>query len=494
LIGTFKALGYTDGQIFWHFTKFGMALALLGGVLGLVAGYYMAGLVTSIYRMFYEFPDLSNKIYPGVYSTGLAIALVCALIGSLQGARAALMLKPAEAMRPKPPPRGGKILLERIAVVWERLSFGWRLALRNMFRHRLRSAVAIFAAAMGAGLLVTGFILANALQFMITFQFEKISRSDYDLNFESERGLSALLDAKRLPSVDHAEPVFDLACTLVNNSHRKRGAVTGLLPGARLTTPRDRDGNHIAIPPQGVAMSRAMAQKLHLQVGDLVTIEPVKGRREPFQLPVASIVDTYIGMSAYANIHELSRRVGEELVMTGVQVTADPSKSARNALYRELKQLPVLKAVGTRGDIISNLEKIVEVQRIFIGLISLFAGVIFLSSMLNMSLISLAERRREIATLRVLGYTEWQVGAMFFRESMVLNAAGIAIGMPMGYGLARYLAMVYDTDMFRFPLVTPPSVWIQALLYGLVFSLVAQAIVQRTINKLDWLDASKTKE
>ena len=494
LIGTFKAIGYTDGQIFWHFTKYGVAVALAGALVGLAAGYGMSELVTSIYRLFYEFPDLSNRVYPGVYSLGLSIALLCALVGSLQGARAALSLKPAEAMRPKPPAKGGKIFLERMTWLWQRLSFGWRLTLRNVVRHRLRSSVGVFAAAMGSALLVTGFILASALSFMIDFQFQKISRSDLDLNFADERGLPALLEARRLPGVDHAEPLFDMPCTFVHGSHRKRGGITGLLPDARLTTPRDQQGSAVPIPPNGLAMSRAMANILHVKPGDLVTVQPVKGRRDELSMPVVSIVDTYIGLAVYADIHYLSRLVGEELAISGVQVTADPTPKMRSALYKELKRLPVLRAVGARHEVIANLQKIVEVQRIFINLITLFAGVIFLSSLLNTSLISLAERRREVATLRVLGYTEWQVGGLFFRESLLINLLGTLLGLPLGYGLARYLAIVYDTDMFRFPIITPPRIWIEAIVLGFVFAMIAQTIVQRAINKLDWLDASKTKE
>lgn len=494
LIGTFKALGYTDAQIFWHFTKFAIAMAMVGGIIGLVLGYGMSELVTSIYRMFYEFPDLSNRIYPGVYSMGLSIALVCALIGSLQGAKSALALKPAEAMRPKPPPKGGAILLEHIGWLWQRLSFGWRLTLRNIFRHRLRSAVGVFAAAMGSALLVTGFILAGALAFMIDFQFQKISRSDLDLNFADERGLPALLETRRLPGIDHAEPILDVSCTFVHGSHRKRGGITGLTPGARLTIPRDQQGNPVRIPSQGLAMSRAMANILHVKPGDIVAVQPVKGRRDELRMPVVNIVDTYIGLSVYADIHYLSRLIGEELAVSGVQVTADPTPRKRKELYKEIKQLPVLRAVGARGEVIANMQKIVEVQRIFINLICLFAGVIFLSSMLNTSLISLAERRREVATLRVLGYTEWQIGGLFFRESVLINCLGTFIGLPLGYSLARYLAFVYNTDMFRFPLITPLSIWVQAVLLGLIFALIAHAIVQRAINKLDWLDASKTKE
>ncbi len=222
IIGTLKALGYFDFQIFTHYTRFALAVGLFAGAIGLGLGYGMSILVTNIYKMFYEFPDLENRVYLGTYVGGIGVALACALIGSLQAARAALRLNPAEAMRPKPPVRGGAIWLEAFPRLWSHLSFGWRLVLRNVFRHRLRTAVGIFSTAMGAGLLMCGFVLTSAVAYLINFQFELVTRSDIDLQFKDELGRSALLEAAELPGVEFAEPQFNVSCTFINGPNRRR--------------------------------------------------------------------------------------------------------------------------------------------------------------------------------------------------------------------------------------------------------------------------------
>jgi putative ABC transport system permease protein len=199
-------------------------------------------------------------------------------------------------------------------------------------------------------------------------------------------------------------------------------------------------------------------------------------------------------MAVYANIDYLSRLMGEEFAVTGVQLAVEPDYVARGSLNQTLKTLPAIQSVNVRADVIRNMEFIVETQRIFIGFVVLFAGVIFFSSLLNSSLVGLGERRREVATLRVLGYNEWQVGGLFLRESLVINTAGTLLGLPVGYSLAWALSRVYDTEMFRFPLVSPPWVWYGTFAMGVVFAMVAHSFVQRSINHLDWLDASKTKE
>lgn len=494
VIGTFKALGYADARIFMHYTKFALALGLASGLIGLGLGYLMANFVISMYRMFYEFPDLENRIFPGTYAGGLGVALGCALLGSLQAARAALRLSPAEAMRPKPPVQGGAIWLERLPWLWRRLSFGWRLVLRNVFRNPLRTSVGIFATAMGAGLLVTGLILSSAINYLIGFQFQLVTRSDVDLRFKDERGLGALLEARRLPGVDRAEPTFDMSCTFINGPHSRRGAISGLMPGGRLTIPRDVEGRPIRIPTTGLAMSRKLATLLNVSAGDMISILPTKGLREELLVLVAELSDSYIGLAVYADLQYLSRLMGEEFVVNGAQLAIEPGANVQATLFRELKQLPAIQSVNARADVIKNLEFIVATQRIFIGFLIVFSGTIFFSSLLNSSLIGLAERRREVATLRVLGYTEWQVGGLFLRESLVINSLGTLVGLPLGYSLAYALSRMYDTEMFRFPLVSPPKVWYGTVVMAVLFALVAHAVVQRTINRLDWLDASKTKE
>jgi putative ABC transport system permease protein len=397
-------------------------------------------------------------------------------------------------MRPKPPVEGGAIWLEQFPWFWSRLSFGWRLVLRNVFRNRLRTAVGIFATAMGAGLLICGLILSSAVVYLIDFQFQMVTHSDIDLRFKDEQSYAAVLEAKRLPGVDHAEPVFDIACTFIHGPHRRRGAISGMLRQRRLTVPRDLDGRPLRIPEVGLAMSRKLASLLEVRPGDFVTILPTQGIREELQVPVAELSDSYIGMAVYADIHYLSRLMGESLAVNGVQLAVEPDPQARASLYRQLKELPAVQAVNARADVIGNLEEIVETQRIFILFVVFFAGVIFFSSLLNSSLISLAERRREVATLRVLGYTEWQVGGLFLRESLVVNSLGTLAGLPLGYTLAWGLSVLYNTETFRFPIVSPPGVWYGTIVMAVIFALAAHAFVQRTITRLDWLDASKTKE
>lgn len=495
VVGTLKALGYSDLEIFGHFLKYGLAVGLAGGLLGCLAGYWLATGVTVIYREFYEFPELHNRIYYGRSLAGLGISLACAVVGSLHGTRSVLRLRPAEAMRPKPPEQGHSVLLERIGWFWQRLSSSWRMVLRDLIRNRGRTAAGVFAAMMGASILSAGFMLAHGSFYLVDFQFHRVLRHDLELAFKDERGEDALQEAAALPGVDLAEPVFSVPCTFINGPYEYRAGITGLAAGARLTIPRDREARPIRISAAGLSMSGKLADILHLDRGDLVTVQPIVGQRREQVVRVIEIVDDYLGTSVYTEIGQLSRLMDEELAMNGVQLATSRRAADEAALYRELKEMPTLESVTARADMAASIEQtLVRNMWVFIGLLVLFAGIVFFGSILNSSLVSLAERQREVATLRVLGYGPWQIGSLMLRESFIISAIGTALGMPLGYMLTVLLAMSYDTELFRFPVVSTPGVWIGTMVLGIVFTGAAHLFVQRSIHRMDWLEALKAKE
>ncbi len=495
VVGTLKALGYTNGQVFAHFLKFGLSVGIAGGVLGAVLGYAAATGMTEVYRRYFEFPELRSQFHGWVHAVGMLVSLGCAVAGSLHGAYGMLQLQPAEAMRPEPPARGGAILLERLTWLWSALGPQWRLALRSVIRHRVRSAAAIFAAMMGAGLLVTGFMMVESQNYFLNFQFYRTLRSDFDLAFKDTQGQVALDEVRRLPGVDLAEPQLVVACTFENGPYRRKEAIIGLLPEARLTVPHDQQGRRIPLPDAGLVLTRRLASILKVGPGDRLRFTPVQGERRTLEAPVAYIADSYMGLATYADVHYLSRLLGEEFAMTGAQLQTHPGEANLRRLYHELKQLPGVEAVTNRRDLVDNITKtLLQNQFVFIGVLVVFAGVIFFGSIVNASMVNLAERQREVATFRALGYSQWSIGAMFLRESLVTNIMGTLLGFPAGYFLTWLTATAYENDLVRLPVVTAPWIWATSLACALGFALLAHGVVQLRINTMNYLEALKVKE
>jgi putative ABC transport system permease protein len=343
--------------------------------------------------------------------------------------------------------------------------------------------------------LVNAWMMADSMTCFLDFQFRHLLRSDMDLSFKDERSDDALLEAARLPGVDKAEPYLAVACTFRKGPREKKGSITGLTAGAQLTVPRDSQARRIRVPPGGLALSRTLADILGVKRGDTVTVEPIKGLRLAREVPVCEIADSYFGMNVYADLHYLSRLVYEESALSGVQLALDRDPGHLAALYRELKRLPALEGVAARADVVAGIEEtVLKHQWVVIDVMVLFAGIVFFGSIVNASLVSLAERQREVATLRVLGYGTWQIGSLLLRESMIVTALGTVLGMPMGYLLTVTTVWSYNSEMFRVPIVTTPGTWLWTLGLAILFGLVAHLFVQRSIHRTVWLDALKAQE
>ena len=495
IAGTLKALGYTNAELFSHYVWFGAAVGVAGGVAGVLLGWLCAGGMMNVYAEYYEFPELANRPQYLVMAGGLLLSVVFSVAGTLHGIRRILQLSPAESMRPKPPVRAKRILLERWPWLWRRLDFRWQLVLRGLVRNRMRTASGVFAAAVGAMLMLLMFHMGDAMNEMISFQFDRLLISDFDLTFRDVEDGGAVLEVARMPGVDVVEPQFSVGCTFLNGHRKKKGSVTGLVRGARLTVPRDTSGNAVRVPTAGLLLTRKLAEELGVGPGDLVGVTPVRGHRQRMEFPVAGIADSYLGMAAYANYEWLNHRMGETDAVTTVQLRVDPRPAVVGQFYRALKQLP---AIGAVNAIRENRRKLVEVlveQMTFsIALCTVFAGALFLGSILNASLISLAERSQEIATLRVLGYTVNEAGQIFLRESLCVNLAGVCLGLPAGYGMCRLINRAYATELFRLPFVIQPGSWIVTVLLGVGFTLLAQWPVWRVIRRQNWQETLNARE
>lgn len=495
VLGTLKALGYSDLEVSLHFLQLAWVVALVGAAAGCGLGYGLAELLTAMYRQFYEFPALENHFYLGIHLAGVLVSLVCATLGSLRGVRMVLRLQPAEAMRPRPPKQGGPVPLERIGWLWNRLSSGWRMVLRHICRTPLRTAGSMFAAAMGSSVLVSGLMMGDATNFLVDFQFHRLLRSDVELAFQDERGREALEEAARLPGVDLAEPVLQLAGTFWNGPYQRKGAITGLAHDAQLTVPSNTEGQAIALPRRGLLMTRKLAELLHLAPGDTVCFRPVRGDRREYRLPVAQLADSYLGTAVYADIAYLSRLIGQEFALSGVQIRTDRKPEHLAELLRRLKEYPSLQAVNLREELVQKLQTtIIQNMWGFIVTLILFAGVIFFGSILNAALVSLSERGREVATLQVLGYGPWEVGSLLLRESLVVSMLGALVGMPIGYGLTILASLSYDSEMFRFPVIWSWGTAGWAGGFAFLFTLIAYGFVQRVVHRFDWLEALQAKE
>ncbi len=493
IIGTLKALGYSNRSVMSHYLLFGVLVGVIGGLAGGAMGVGLAHVMIVMYEEFFQFPRFLVSYHTDLWAVGIAISVLFAVVGTVRGVLEVLRLHPAEAMRQKPPERGGSIFIERLPWLWRRLGFRTHMALRSVFRNRTRTATAITATALASAITFMALAMYDSFAFLVDYQFEAVAHSDVDIGMRDEASTLALFESRELPGVDYAESVLGVRCDLRHGRQARRMMITGLSADHRLTTPMDADFRPIRIPNDGLVLSRKLAAVLDVRVGDRLELTPVRGRRETKQVRVASIVETFLGMDCYADIRYLSRMVGESLAVNSVQLDVDPRETPR--LYARIKQTPNARGLGVRADAKRNIEEtLVETSVFSIGLMVVFAGVIAFGSTLNNALIEIGDRMRELSTLRVLGYRPGQIAGILFRQSLVTFSIGLLLAFPLGYAMIYLISAAYDSELYRLPVIVRSPIVAYTVGLALTFVLVAQWIVHRQIQKLDWLEGVNVKE
>jgi len=295
VIGTLKALGYYNRTVLWHFVSFGLAVGLVGGVIGDLLGIWVAHGMVRLYAAIFQFPQFDFRIHADLLAAGLLISVAFSAAGTLRGVWNVLRLHPAEAMRERPPEHGGAIFLERWPWLWRRLGFRTHMALRGLLRHPVRTLTGMLSTGLATGIMFLSLTLLGSIWFLIDYQLEYVLTSDVDIAMRDPQSVAALLEARQLPGVDYAEPLLGVTADLRNGRYSRRLGVLGLSPGHRLTTPMQRDRTPVEIPADGIVMTAKLAEILELRVGDRFELTPVRGRRETVharrrQLPRARLL------------------------------------------------------------------------------------------------------------------------------------------------------------------------------------------------------------
>ncbi|MCA9435699.1 MAG: FtsX-like permease family protein [Candidatus Omnitrophica bacterium] len=494
VIGTLKAIGYGNMAITLHYLGYGIFIGLLDGVFGIAFGTWIQIAMLDLYREFYTVPNIRPHFFLDLWLLGLAISLVFAMFGTIRGIRYAVRLEPAEAMHPPPPEKGSKILLEKIPPLWNPLPFRWKMILRAVFRNPFRSAVTVFACVISTGLILTTLANTDALDYLIEYEFAKTSHEDLTVNLRDPEGLEASRELSLLPGVAEVEQQLAVSCDLQNGPYEKRLGILGLVPNNRLITPLDANDQPIPIPEEGLVLSKKVAEILNVGVGDTLTVRALIGQREEVTAPVVATVESYLGLSAYARIDYLSRLIGEEYSANVLLAKLQPGRRTI-PLFEELKERPSVIGVGERSRAFSQIDATFgETMGTMIVFTVFLSGLIAFGSILNTALVSLSEREREVGTLRVLGYTPYQVLQVFSGESFLLNAIGIVFGFAAGVALVNLIATFYSTELFRFPVVVYFSRILETGAIMIVIVVLAQTLVFRLIKKLKWLEVLQVKE
>ena len=490
-ISLMKAFGYSNLQIGLHYSGLAVAIATIGIVLGWALGAWLGKYNTQAFTEFYRFPLLYYR--PSVFEFALsaAITIGVSLFGAIGAVRAAAALQPAEAMRPPAPE-----LFRTQAVppgLARRLDNPTRMILRQIARTPRRSLITVAGVAMSVGVLVLALKWADAIDILAHSHFQESQHQHMVLGFHEIRDADARFALTRLPGVLAAEPYRIVPARLRAGSRSHRGGITALPRDARLQVIHDIRGWTLDVPAGGLVIGTKLAEKLNVAPGDTIDIKILQGDRRRFSLPVAATFETYIDVPAYMNLDALNRALGQGPSFSLASLLVDPAREAE--LFSSLRQMPGFAALMIKRHAIDSLlDTLGETILIFVGFFVVFAGALSYGVVYNSTRIALSERGRDLATLRVLGFSRWEISYILLGETMLLVLAALPLGCLVGVGLDIITTNAFETELFRMPLGIRPDAYGKALLATLAASLLSAAFVRRRLDRLDLVAVLKTRE
>lgn len=491
-IGLLKAFGYADRAIAAHYLKFALAIALAGAVLGALGGIWMGRAMTALYAQYYRFPFLEYRIAPSVVLQAAGLAFGAATLGALGGMRSVSRLAPAVAMAPSPPPIYRSGIVERLGRAAGFSAIG-HMIVRHIARWPGRAAVTAGGIALSMALLFATLQFIDSSRTMLDSFFFRAQRQDLTVTFTEPRNLAAIHALAQIPGVLRAEPLRSAAVRIASGPRSRRTAIETASPEARLSAHMDRDGNEVSMPPAGLMLSRQLADKLDVRAGDRVEVEQLGGRRTRVVLPVARIVDEFIGERAYAAPATMARIVREETPAGAALLRIDPA--ARTRILIQLKAMPLVLGVSERDAALERFEAMIDDNLYtMLGFYIAFSSAIAVGVVYNSARILFSERAHELATLRVLGYHRSEVGIVLLGELALLVAAAVPLGCIGGYWMAQLMTAMFSSDLFRLPFAPARASYGWAALVVVLAALVTAATVARRVLHLDMVRVLKAHE
>lgn len=491
-VAVLKAFGYSNAAIALHYIKLVLVVVAFAVIVGLVAGVWLGRGLSGIYMGFYRLPYLMFVLRPALVMYATLFTAAAATLGTLLAVRAAARLRPAEAMRPEPPARYHESLLERIGLK-HALAQPTRMIFRHISHRPFKSALTVLGIALAGAITTTGLFQGDTVGYMMDIHYNVASREDMSLSFTEPSSHRALYELDSLPGVEHGE-VFRNVPVLLRHEHRShRTSIRGVEPGNQVKRLLDADLRPLSIPTEGVLLTDYLGALLEVKPGDMLTVEVLEGNRRSYQVPVAGLVKEYLGLFAYMDIAALNQMLNEGRAISGAWLAVDADAYAD--LHRRFKGTPRVASVVERTRDMLNFNRIMEETMLYVAFIStVFSCIIAVGVVYNSARIILTERSRELASLRVLGFTRGEISYILLGELALLTVTALPLGLWLGYALCGYIASTLQNELYRVPLVIATETYAFSAAVVVVATVISALLVRHKLDKLDLIAVLKTKE
>lgn len=491
-IGLMKAFGYTNIEVGAHYLKLVLVIALGGAVLGSLFGILAGRALVGVYLVYFKFPFLVFQLDPGSFVIGFAVSVLAASAGGALVLRHVFALTPAAAMRPPAPADYSRT--GRIGAAFNRyLDQPSRMVLRRLTRQPGRMLGAVAGLACGMGLSVAMISIFASFERTVDLTFTVVDRSDVTVSFTHAVSDKTLFELARMDGVLSVEPTRSVPAILRNGRLSHRGALTGMAEAPRLYRALDADQGAIALRGEGIVLSRALSEKLDLRPGQMLSVEVRTGAQPVLSLPVVQIADPLLGAPAYLPLDALNRVLGEPGRVSGAYLSIDSAKA--EAIYARLRDMPTVAGVSLKAQARDAFQRMMnEGAGATRYVMAALAFIITFGIVYNSARIAQAERARDLASLRVLGFTKGEAAFVLLGELAVVTLAALPLGAALGYGLSILIAQAYSTEIYQIPALFDPPSYGSAVLVVVGAALASGWAVKRDLDRTDLVATLKTRE
>jgi len=491
-VATLKAFGYDNVAVLWHYLKMVSVIVGLGIIGGTALGGWLGKGLSDIYTEFYHFPYLKFSLHPATVLQAAVASLMAAGLGTVFAVWRAASLRPAQAMRPEPPARYHETWVEKWGLKrW--LSQPTRMIIRHIQRQAVKSALTVLGIAMACGIILTGLFQRDTVGYMVNIQFGMIQREDLSLTFTDPTSYRARFDLLALPGVQRVEVFRTVPVRLRHAQHTYRTGIRGIEPDGDIARVLDADLRPVDLLTEGILLTDYLGKLLDVQVGDTVIVEVLEANRPVREAKVAGLVRDYLGVSGYMQLTALNRFMQEGPTLSGAYLSVDSAQLT--TLYARLKEMPRIAGVAERVQEIRNFNRMMnETMLFFTYVATVFAVIIAFGVIYNSARIALTERGRELASLRVLGFTRAEIAYILLGELGILTLVAIPLGLWLGRGMCYYIAHTMQNDLFRVPVVLATQTYAFAASVVLFSALLSGIAVRHRLNQLDLIAVLKAAE
>ena len=501
-IGTLKALGYNKLQITSKYVLYASLACIIGSILGMSVGFVLLPkIVWKMYSMMYQMGDIQTSFNFEIGSFGFILIVISILGATIYAVIKELIQTPATLMRPKSPKMGKRVFLEKVTFIWKRLSFSRKVTVRNIFRYKKRFLMTIIGIMGCTALIVTGFGIRDSIRAIMPDQYEKVFNYDLQINLKAD------LDKKQkqdfINSLTNDDKIEKLSETYMSSisaiNENVEENVQIIVPNnnsdfntlINLTDVKSK--NNLSLPEDGVLLTDKAAQLLGVEAGDNITLKDTDENET--NVKVTNVVENYVyhyiymSKSMYENLYDKS-------FDSNVILTKDFNldNETEDNFVKDLMNMPEVASVTRISTAMNMMNDTMKSLNYVVVILIVSAGLLAFVVLYNLSNVNISERIRELATIKVLGFYDKEVYLYITRETIILTAIGLVLGLVAGYFLDFFILETCEINMLRFRKFVAPLSFVFAALITILFTIIVNIVTYFALKKINMIESLKSVE